>query len=124
MAKPTVDTRWCTNQVAIAVPDIEGGGSALVLNRLEGTNTLKDIGYQPLVPMTGGSLNYKLYADHVMIEWLRNTEIGTILEFDEAEGMALAQVQSDRGGTWEDLGTVSRGYSGGSVTVRGFKRIA
>lgn len=123
MAKPTVDTRWASNTIAIPVVDQETGNSVVVLNRLEPSSQYKDEGLKPLVPVLGGAINYKLYADHLMIEWLRTTEIGTILEFEDTT-MTLSQVQSDRGGTWEDLGTVSRAYSGGSVTVRGFKKTA
>lgn len=122
MAKPTVDTRWASNEVTISVTD-KNGNSALVLNRKEPTNQYKDTGLQPKVPVIGDAINYKLYADHSMIEWLRQMEVGTILEFEDG-AMTLAQVQSDHGGTWVDLGTVSRGYSGGSVTVRGFKKTA
>lgn len=122
MAKPNVDTRWASNQVAIPVVDINGN-SVLVLNRLEPTTQYKDTGLQPLVPITGGALNYKLYADYLMIEWLRAQEVGTILEFEDGT-MDQAQLELDRGGSWDDLGTVSRGYSGGSVTVRGFQKTA
>ena len=122
MAKPNVDTRWASNEITIPVIDINGN-SVLVLNRLEPTTQYKDTGLQPLVPITGGALNYKLYADYLMIEWLRAQEIGTILEFEDGT-MDQTQLELDRGGSWDDLGTVSRGYSGGSVTVRGFQKTA
>lgn len=122
MAKPTVDTRWASDQVAISVLD-KNGNSAVVLNRAEPPNQYKDVGVQPSVPVLGDAINYILYAHHEMIEWLRTKEVGTILEFEDGT-MDLAQVQSDHGGTWEDLGTISRAYTGGSVTVRGFKKTA
>lgn len=124
MAKPTVDTRWASNTVAIPVVDQETGNSVVVLNRLEPSSQYKDEGLKPLAPVLGGAINYKLYADHVMIEWLRSTEVGTVLQFEDTT-MTLAQLQADRGGTWIDLGTNYTVYSEeGGLVVRGFKKIA
>lgn len=123
MAKPTVDTGWAKNLVFIPVTDSDGN-SVVVANRLEPSNDYKNVGLQPNVPVVGDSLNYKLYADHAMIEWLRGMDVGVILEFEDGT-MTLAQLEADHGGTWEDLGTRIQSWStAGSVTQRGFKKVA
>ncbi len=122
MAKPEVDTAWALQLVATPVLD-KNNNPTIVLNKKEPTIQYKNVGVQPNVPILGGQLNYKLYADHAMIEWLRGCEVGTILEFLDGT-MTLTQLQQDRGGTWVNLGTETRTYSSGAVTVRAFRKSA
>jgi hypothetical protein len=122
MAKPEVDTAWALQLVAIPVLD-KNNNPTIVLSKKEPTVQYKNLGVQPGVPILGGQLNYKLYADHAMIEWLRGCEVGTILEFLDGT-MTLTQLQQDRGGTWVNLGTETRTYSSGTVTVRAFRKSA
>lgn len=107
MAKPPVDTAWAVSTVAQYVLDV-GGNTQLVLNKTEPSNSYKSTGVPAQTPVIRGYVNYWQNAVHQMLSWIVATEVGTVLEFKDSVGMTSAQLQSDRGGVWQDHGTYTK----------------
>ena len=120
MAKPQVSTEWATNTIAEQVPD-DKGNIELALNKQEPSTSYKESGIRSKSPVFRPYVNYWKNSVHRLLEWVIEEEVGTILEF-ELGAMTSQQLEADRGGVWEDLGTTSRAYTNTTVTVQGFKK--
>ena len=120
MSKPTVDTSWATSATFANYVIDQDGNTELVLNKAEPSNSYKASGVPATTPVIRGYMNYKLYADHQMIEWLRIGEVGRVLEFADSVGKTTVDIQNDYGGTWVDQGT----YTKASLLTRVFVKTA
>ena len=104
MTRTAVDTEWATTLSLQDVIDSQGK-TGVVLNRTEPSNAYKISGAPPQTAVIRGYMNYWMRSMHLEKEWLRQTEVGTVLHFADSVGMTSAQLQTDRGGTWVDHGT-------------------
>jgi hypothetical protein len=107
MAKPTVNTEWAATLSAQSIID-KNGNAAVVLNRVEPSNSYKGSGIPPATPVIRNYFNYWMNAVHQRLNWLYATEVGTVLEFADSAGMTSILLQNDRGGTWVDHGTYTK----------------
>ena len=120
MTKPAVDTTWCDQLSYLPVID-KDGNPQVVPNKQEPTIEYKLYGAPPPpFPLLGDCLNYKLNADHQMIQWLTEKEVGTVLTFNNTLGYTSSSVQDLYGGTWVDRGTESLF----GITIRAFEKTA